>query len=267
MTDLKFSANLGMLWADRPLPQAIRAARNAGFDAVEFHWPYDVPAARIASALKHSGLAALGINTRRGDVEAGERGLAALPGRSRAARALIDEAIEYAATIKARNVHVMAGNESGAAAHRHFVDNLVYACAEAAAQGIGIVIEPLNPYDAPGYFLRSTGQARAIIDEVGAPNLRLMFDCYHVQLIEGNLTHRLKDLLPVIGHIQFAAVPDRGPPDHGEVDFRHVFDVIRDLGYEAPVGAEYLPGDDTDATLGWLKALRGQAARAEAVDQ
>ena len=120
--------------------------------------------------------------------------------------------------------------------------------------GIGILIEPLNPYDAPGYFLGSTDQARAIIEEVGSANLRLMFDCYHVQMIEGNVSHRLKNLLPVIGHIQFASVPDRGAPDHGELSYPHIFSLVEELGWEMPLGAEYKPpGGDTDATLAWLK--------------
>lgn len=253
---MKFSANLGFLWSDRPLPDAIRAARAAGFDAVECHWPYDFPPAEVKAALDETGLTMLGLNTRRGDVAGGENGLSALPGRDADARAAIDEAIAYAIAIGTPNIHVMAGFASGDEARRTFVANLSHACAAAAPHGITILIEPLNRYDAPGYFLTTTGQARAIIAEVGAPNLRLMFDCYHVQLMEGDLSHRVADLLQVIGHIQFASVPDRGAPDHGEVNFDHVFGVIADLGYDRPLGAEYKPGGDTDATLGWLAAAR-----------
>ncbi|SDC22686.1 hydroxypyruvate isomerase family protein [Ruegeria marina] len=257
---MKFSANLGFLWTDRPLPDAIRAAHAAGFDAVECHWPYDTPTAQVAAALDETGLPMLGLNTRRGDLAAGENGLAALSGRETEARAAIDEAVDYARAIGARNIHVMAGFADGPEAHRCFVDNLGHACRQAARHGLTILIEPLNRYDAPGYFLTTTGQAAKVIAEVGAANLKLMFDCYHVQVMEGDLTRRLGALLPLIGHIQFASVPDRGPPDRGEVAYDHIFRVIGALGYEQPLGAEYKPGGDTEASLGWLTAIRDAAA-------
>lgn len=253
----RFSANLGFLWNNRTLPDAIRAAKAAGFVAVECHWPYDVPAEDVAKALRETGLPMLGLNTRRGDVAAGENGLSALPGREAEARAAIDEALVYAQQTGTANVHVMAGFAEGDAAHRCFVAALKYACTQASDIGIGILIEPLNHYDAPGYFLSTTAQAEQIIGEVGAPNLKLMFDCYHVQLMEGDLSRRLERLLPRIGHIQFASVPDRGPPDQGEVNYRHIFDLIDQLGFEAPLGAEYKPTAPTDATLGWMKPYIG----------
>lgn len=252
----KFSANLGFLWADRRLPEAIRAAKAAGFDAVECHWPYEVPADETASALAETGLPMISLNTRRGDVEAGDQGLAAIPGRSGEARAAIDEAIAYAVAVNAGKVHVMAGSAEGAEAHGTFVANLRYACTEAAPHGIGILIEPLNSYDNPGYFLRTTEQARAIVEAVGESNLKIMFDCYHVQQMEGDLSHRLARLLPLIGHIQFASVPDRGTPDHGELRYSHIFSVIREIGYTAPLGAEYRPLGNTDASLDWMRTLR-----------
>ena len=189
-----FSANLGFLWNDLPLADAIRAAKRAGFDAVECHWPYAEPIDDVRAALAETGLAMLGLNTRRGDTDAGENGLAAVPGRETEARAAIDEAIDYATAIGAGNIHVMAGFADGPAAERAFVENLTYACERAALHDITILIEPLNSYDAPGYFLSTTGQALGIIEKVAAANLRLMFDCYHVQLMEGDLTHKLKAL-------------------------------------------------------------------------
>lgn len=250
-----FSANLGFLWSDLTLPEAIHAAHAAGFDAVECHWPYDVPSDDVAAALQATGLRMLGLNTRRGNLDHGENGLSALPGREAEARAAIDEAITYAVAIGAANIHVMAGFSSGQSAHDTFVANLRYATTQAAAEGITILIEPLNRYDAPGYFLATTGQAQTLIQEVGAANLKLMFDCYHVQLTEGDLTHRLRDLFGIIGHIQFASVPDRGPPDQGEVNYAHVFDVITALGHTAPLGAEYKPIGPTGDSLGWLRGL------------
>lgn len=249
---MKFSANLGFLWTEFPLPDAIEAAAAAGFDAVECHWPYDTPAEDVAGALRRTGLRMLGLNTRRGNPDAGDNGLAALPGRVPEARAAINEAVEYACAVDAACVHVMAGFAEGEAARAAFCENLAYACRAAAPQGITILIEPLNRYDAPAYFLTTTAQALAIMDDVGADNLKLMFDCYHVQLMEGDLSHRIEALLPRIGHIQFASVPDRGRPDHGEVNYSHIFNLIDRLGYDAPIGAEYKPKGPTEATLGWM---------------
>jgi len=253
----RFSANLGFLWNDRPLADAIRAAGAAGFDAVECHWPYDQDPTLVKAALKETGLSMLGLNTRRGDARAGENGLAALVGREKEARAAIDEAVAYADAIDAGNIHVMAGFASGAAAQACFITNLRYAADVAAARGRTILIEPLNQYDAPGYFLNHTDMARRIIEAVGAPNLKLMFDCYHIQILEGDLTRRIDANLDITGHIQFAGVPSRGRPDEGEVNFAHIFAHLAAAGYDAPLGAEYRPDSgDTDGSLGWMAALR-----------
>lgn len=252
---MKFSANLGFLWTDRSLPDAIHAAKAAGFDAVECHWPYDVPASATKTALEETGLRMLGLNTRRGNVAIGENGLAAMPGREADARVAIDEALAYASTISAAAVHVMAGNSSGPRARRTFCENLSYAC-EAAGDAVKILIEPLNHYNAPGYFLNSTEQAANIIREVGAPQLRLMFDFYHVQIMEGDVTRRFQALLPFIGHVQIASVPDRGKPDHGELDYGYVLSRIAESGWAHPIGAEYLPESSADPDLSWLARYR-----------
>jgi hydroxypyruvate isomerase len=252
----KFSANLGFLWSDRSLPDAIISAKAAGFDAVECHWPYDTPAESVMQALRDTGLPMLGLNTNRGDTSAGENGLSALPDRVDEARAAIDQALAYAAEVGTPNIHVMAGFAVGDEAHAAFVSNLTYAAKQAAGNGQTILIEPLNKYDAPGYFLQTTDQARTIIEEVGASNLKLMFDCYHVQLMEGDLSHKLDDLMPIIGHVQFASVPDRGSPDQGEINYSHIFAHLNQLGYRAPLGAEYKPQGATEDSLGWIAALR-----------
>ena len=251
----KFSANLGFLWPDLSLPDAIYAAKAAGFDAVECHWPYDVPSADVAEALGETDLEMLSLNTQRGNVSEGDNGLSALADRIPEARLAIDEAITYAVDIRTKKIHVMAGFANGIKAHNTFVTNLKYACKKAAMHGITILIEPLNRYDAPEYFLKTTDQAKAIVADVGCDNLALMFDCYHVQLMEGDLSHKLVDLQPIIGHIQFASVPDRGRPDHGEVSYSHIFKLISDLGYTAPLGAEYKPNGKTDRTLAWMKTM------------
>ena len=162
-------------------------------------------------------------------------------------------ALIYAQTINAPNVHVMAGIANGPKAHQTFVTALKYACTQAATRGVTILIEPLNKYHAPGYFLTTPNQAHEVIAAVDAPNLKLMFDCYHVQLMERDQTNRLKSLLPMIGHIQFASVPDRGAPDHDGASYAHVSETITALGYTTPLGAEYKPTQPTDQTLAWLK--------------
>lgn len=250
---IKFSANLGFLWANRPLPEAIRAAKAAGFAAVECHWPYETPSSEIKAALAETNLTMLGLNTSRGNVEAGDNGLSAMPDRVAEAQAAIDEALAYAVEIEALNIHVMAGFTDANAARVTFIDNLLYACEQAAKHDITILIEPLNAFDAPGYFLQNTAQAVEVIEDVGVPNLKLMFDCYHIGRTEGDIANRLNSLLPMIGHIQFASVPDRGTPDHGEVNYEPIFEKINELGWTTPIGAEYKPVEETESTLEWMK--------------
>ena len=254
-----FSANLGFLFGDQPMTQAIRSAHRSGFAAVECHWPYDQNPADIRAALAEAGLPMLGLNTARGDVEAGDMGLSALPGRQREAREAIDRAFDFAAEIDAQAVHVMAGRAQGEAAEAVFLDNLAYACDLASVAGRTVLIEPLNRYSAPGYFFDSTDHAARLIKTLGRPELRLMFDCFHVQMTEGDLTNRLTTLLPMIGHIQFASAPFRGTPDRGEINFGHVFRHIDQLGWQRPLGAEYLPEGPTQDSLGWLRAARAGA--------
>ena len=250
----RLSANLGFLWTDLSLPDAIRAAARAGFDAVECHWPYGTDPALVRAALDETGLAMLGLNTLRG--APGENGLAALPGREAEAREAIAQALDYAGKIGCKAVHVMAGFSSGAQADAAFDANLNFACDLAAKQGAGVLIEPLNRYDAPGYFLRDADQAEAIIKRLNRDNLRLMFDCYHLQIMQGDLSRLLTRMAPVTGHIQFAGVPDRGTPDRGEVNYRHIFAHIDSMGWDRPLGAEYRPQGATDASLGWMQFLR-----------
>ena len=249
-----FSANLGFLFTEHALPDAVRAAAAAGFDAVECHWPYDTPASELRAALRETGLPMLGLNTRRGNVEAGDNGLAALPGREDEARAAIDEALAYASAIECKNVHVMAGFAEGSRAHEVFLANLQYASEQARKGEHTILIEPLNRFDAPGYFLSTSEQASDLIDTLALDNVKLMFDCYHLQIQEGDLTRRLTALKAQIGHIQFASVPDRGAPDHGEVNYPWLFAWLDEQGFGFPLGAEYRPRGATEHSLAWLGA-------------
>lgn len=250
-----FSANLGFLWNDRPLPDAIRAAAAAGFDAVECHWPYDTPVEETTAALTDTGLTMLGINTRRGDD--GEFGLAAVAGRTDEARLFIDEALSYAAAMGAKAVHVMAGIAPPQPdAFLTYLGNLRYACKRAAPHGITILIEPLNAVDNPGYYLSNMKDAAGVIDAVDRPNMKLMFDCYHAQITEGEVASILPDLLPIIGHVQFASVPGRNEPNLGTLDYKEVFGLLDELGWTQPLGAEYRPVADVESGLSWMPELR-----------
>jgi hydroxypyruvate isomerase len=250
-----FSANLGFLWNDRPLPDAIRAAADSGFDAVECHWPYDTPASETAAALSETGLTMLGLNTRRGADD--EFGLAALAGRAREARLSIDEAIRYACAISASAVHVMAGLAPPKPdAFLTFLGNLRYACEQAAPHDITILIEPLNTLDTPGYYLHNTIDAAGIIDAVDRPNLKLMFDCYHTAKSGADVLELLPQVLPILGHVQFASVPDRTEPDHGDLDYASVFEMLDGLGWDRPLGAEYRPTGTVEQGLSWMQTLR-----------
>ena len=250
---MKFSANLGFLWADLSLPDAIRAAKAAGFDAVECHWPYDEPPDAVRQALADTGLSMLGINTVRGGPA--DFGLCALPERVAEARDAIDQAIEYAISINAGAIHLMAGKASRALAHDTFLENLTYA-RKSCPSSVMLLIEPLNRFDAPGYFLRDTAQAADILAELNEPGIRLMFDCYHVGRTEGDILGRFQALCPLIGHVQFASVPDRGPPDQGTVEYSELLAKLAAEGWDRPFGAEYRPPAATEDSLHWLADFR-----------
>ena len=205
--------------------------------------------------MQETGLPMISINTSRGDAAQGQFGLATLPGHRGDARVAIDHAIDYAHTLGAGAIHVMCGIAQGPDARACFVENLQYACT--IAQGKTILIEPINPHDAPGYFLHNPDQAMDIMAAVGHPNLKLMFDCYHMGRSGGDVRAQLTALMPHIGHIQCASVPDRGTPDHGDVNYADVFAHITALGWDRPVGAEYKPTTDTDLTLGWMTPKHG----------
>ena len=256
---IRFSANLGLLFTEYDLPEAIHAAHDAGFDAVECHWPYAQASEVIKSALDETGLCMLGINTDRGDAEKGEFGLSALPDRITDARAAIDQAIDFARAIDCPHIHVMAGNSRDPQSQDVMIENLHYAAAK--APDLTFMIEPINTIDLPDYALNSVEQAAAIINTVAADNVKLMFDCYHIGKMGGDVIGLLKTHLHLIAHIQFASVPDRGPPDltpsyQGALDYNAVFKTITDLGYRNPLGAEYKPDGHTQNSLDWLRLAR-----------
>ena len=209
---MRFSANLGFLWADRPLLARIDAAARAGFRAVEMHWPYNVPAGDVAEAARRNDVKLLGINTAPGRLEAGERGLGAVPGRTGDFLGTVDQSIEYCRCSGATAIHVMAGNVAAAdriRARAVFADNLRMAAVQAAAQQITLLLEPLNPNDNPGYFYSTLAEAVSLLEELALPNIKLQFDVYHVARSEGDVLAKLEKYRRHIGNVQIAAVPSR----------------------------------------------------------
>jgi hydroxypyruvate isomerase len=242
-----------------PFLDRFDAAAKAGFTGVEFLFPYEHPPEDIAARLQAHGLRNVLFNLPPGDWSAGERGTAALPGREAEFREGVARAIGYAKALGTPRLHVMAGIlPAGADLERHrqvYIDNLRYAAAELSRHGLTLLIEPINTRDMPGYFLNRQDQAHAIREEVGASNLLVQMDFYHVQIVEGDIAMKLRRYLPHVGHIQIAGVPARNEPDVGEVNYPYLLRLLDELGYDGWVGCEYRPAGDTMAGLGWMKAL------------
>jgi hydroxypyruvate isomerase len=196
----------------------------------------------------------MGLNTPVGDTAKGEFGLGALPGREKDFAVAMRQSINYALEAEAGAIHVMAGVTTGldaASCRETFIANLARFAPEAARHDLTLLLEAINPRDKPGYFYSRQDEAVGIIEAVGAPNVKLMFDVYHCGVAEGDITKKLERLLPHIGHIQIAAVPSRAEPDEGEVDYRHIFATLANLGWDKPLGCEYRPRARTDEGLGW----------------
>jgi len=256
------SANLGFLWPDRPLPKRIEAAARAGFGAVEFHWPYDFEATSIARQCRDAGLAVLSVNAPAGERDKGEFGFAALAECDDRYRDSLHRALDYCAALGGRSVHVLAGFLSPtrrAEARPRVIANLAYATEQAARRNLSILIEAINRRDAPDYFYDDVDDAAAIVDEVQADNLRLMFDAYHVGISGGDVFASLERHWPRIGHVQIAAIPTRHEPDEGVFDYKPFFQRLDALHYSGWVGCEYLPRGDTDSGLKWVALLNRDA--------
>ena len=248
----RFAANLGYLFTDRPLIARIDAAAACGFKAIELQFPYDVPASDVKAAITRNGLTILGINTLPGGE--GEFGFAAVPGREADWRETFARALDYITAIGGSAIHCLAGRvppARRAEAERAYIDNLARAADLAAAKNIRLLIEPINPRDRPRYFLNHVEHAADIIARIGRPNVRMQFDFYHAQIVGGDLIARLEKYLPVIGHLQCAAVPTRHEPDEGEINYPAVFEAVDRLGFRGWIGAEYRPRKSTEDGLGW----------------
>jgi hydroxypyruvate isomerase len=258
----RLSANLSFLFTEVPFLERFGEAARAGFDAIEFGFAYDVPVAEIAARLAENRLACVLINAPPGDIRAGERGIASLPGREREFADSMETALRYASALGCPRIHVMSGLvPAGADGQRRslqrstLVANLRAACERARERGITLLVEALNPHDVPDYLFSTQSDAHAIRSEVAAPNLKVQMDCYHTQIVEGDIAAKLERWLPEIGHIQIAGVPGRHEPDIGEINYRWLLRRIDDLGYGGWVGCEYRPLVDTRSGLRWRQLL------------
>lgn len=251
----RFAANLGFLFPELPFLDRFAAAAKAGFTAVEYASPYEYPASELRARLDGNGLKQVLINSPAGDRSKGERGFACLPGREGTFRDSLGQALDYAVALGCPCIHVMGGAPPADlpydTALALYAANLAWAGEKGLAAGVRLVIEPLNPRDAPGYILRTQEQGAAIVEAIGRDRLGLQFDLYHCQTAQGDVTTRLARLLPVIAHMQLADVPARHEPGTGEIGWEFVFRRIDELGYRGWVGCEYTPLGDTVEGLEW----------------
>ncbi|MRD46910.1 TIM barrel protein [Caenimonas koreensis DSM 17982] len=267
----RFAANLSMLYPELDFLDRFEAAARDGFRGVEFLFPYDCAANELAARLRANGLQQVLFNGPPGDWGKGEKGLACLPGREREFRDGIARALAYAAALDCPRIHVMAGLVPAGTEPREvrgtYVANLRAAAADAAKQGVDLMIEPINPRDIPGFFLNRQDDAHALIAEIGAGNVKVQMDLYHCQIVEGDVATRIRRYLPTgrVGHFQIAGVPQRHEPDVGELNYPYLFDVIDDVsaqcGWDGWIGCEYRPArgsrpGGTTAGLGWLAPWR-----------
>lgn len=253
----KFAANLTMLFTEVPFLERFAAARSAGFDAVEFLFPYEWPADELARRLKEQHLTQALFNMPPGNWAAGERGMAAIPGREEEFRHHLPKVRDYARALGCHKVHAMSGIMDPAYSHEAhrltLIDNIRYAADYLATDGIQILLEPLNDRDVPGYFIAHQLDALQRVKEIDRSNVAVQLDLYHAQIMDGDLTRLIGKLGPAIGHVQIASVPERHEPDEGEIAYPHLFKVLQQAGYQGWIGCEYNPRSTTQAGLGWLK--------------
>lgn len=251
----RFSANISMLFTEVPLPERFERAARAGFKAVEIQFPYAFDKDMLAERARSAGVDVVLINLHAGDPKKGDRGIGCLPDRVSEFRDSIANSIAYARALGAPRMNCLAGCVTTpvdeAKLRETYVSNLRFAAGELARAGMELLIEPVNSRTFPGSFLKNSAQAIAVMDEVAVPNLKLQYDWFHMQVMEGDLAKTMEALLPRIGHMQFADVPDRHEPGTGEINFPYLFDWVDRMGYAGWLGAEYWPAADTQAGLGW----------------
>lgn len=247
----RLAANLSFLFTELAFLDRFAAAAKAGFTGVEFLFPYAWPAADIRRRLDDHGLEMVLFNIAPGEWDRGERGLAAIADAEARFACALAQALDYAAALGAPRLHAMAGLDAHGARRETYLANLAYAAVQAAPFGIDILIEPINPFDMPGYHLTRTADAAGVIGAVGASNLRLQLDLYHRHRTEGDALGAVRDYAPLVGHYQIAGPPDRGEPIPSELDVGALFAAIEASGFQGFVGCEYRPRGDTVAGLGW----------------
>jgi 2-dehydrotetronate isomerase len=255
----RFAANLTMMFTEVPFLDRFAAAAAAGFTAVEFLFPYDHPAAEVGKRLREHGLTQALFNLPPGDWNAGEKGFAALPERFDDLKASLATALPYAEATGVKRVHLMAGmaDRSDHKAVEAFTKSVTWATEFFAPHGLDVVIEPINPRNVPGYFLNDFSFARDLIRDLKIPNLKLQFDIYHCQIIHGDVTMRLREMIDITGHVQIASIPSRHEPDGEELNYPFLFGELDRLGYGGFVGCEYHPRGATTDGLAWFKPYAG----------
>jgi hydroxypyruvate isomerase len=256
----KFAANLSMLFTEVPFPDRFAAAAEAGFRGVEYLFPYALEKDDIVERLRKHGLTQVLFNLPAGNWEAGERGIGCHPDRVSEFQDGVGRAIDYARALGCTQVNCLAGIVPAGVepqiAHRTLADNLKFAASKLEDAGITLLAEPVNTYDIPGFFLNRSAQAIALFDEVGSTNLKLQYDIYHMQRVEGELANTIERLLPRIAHLQLADNPGRNEPGTGEINYPFLLSFIDRLGYDGWVGCEYKPRNGTKEGLGWMQAYR-----------
>jgi hydroxypyruvate isomerase len=255
----QFAANLTMLFNDSPFLDRFEKAAKSGFQAVEFLFPYPFPAEEIKQKLEQNKLELVLHNLPAGDWDAGERGIACLPDRVAEFQGGVVKAIEYAKALGVKQLNCLAGKIPAGVdkglLHQTFISNLAYAADALKNVNIKLLIEPINTFDIPGFYLSRTQQALDILNEVGSDNLFIQYDIYHAQRMEGELCKTIEANLSKIAHIQLADNPGRNEPGTGEINYPHLFQFIDGIGYEGWIGCEYKPATNTEAGLGWIKNL------------
>jgi hydroxypyruvate isomerase len=256
----KFAANLSMMFTEVPFLDRFAAAADAGFKGVEFLFPYEYSPEALAKTLRTHRLENVLFNMPPGDWAAGERGIASIPGREEEFRSGVTMALTYAATMGVVRLHAMAGippaNADRAACKATLIANLRYAAEACATRNITLLLEAINNRDMPGFFVNTQAESHDICVAVNAPNLKMQLDCYHMQVMEGDLATKLRRYAPQCGHIQIAGTPERHEPDTGEVRYEFLFDLLDEIGYDGWVGCEYRPAGKTVDGLGWFRRFR-----------
>lgn len=254
----KFAANLTMLFTELPFMDRFEAAHKAGFTHVEFLFPYAYDAYEILEKLKKYNLTVVLFNMPPGDWDAGERGFAAIPGREEEFRTSVETALHYARVLGCKQIHAMSGIMDPSSSYDShvatFIENFRYAADACEKDGITVLVEPLNPRNMPGYFVAHQREAAELIAKLDRPNVKLQLDTYHAQIVDGDLTTLIRDLAPVIGHIQIASVPDRNEPVDGEIHYPYIYTVLDEVGYEGWIGCEYNPKGTTEEGIGWVES-------------